>query len=80
MTAISPSPCAARLLTLCILLFGLAGCSWFGGNSKSTAPCSGITNQYAASSVSEAQCASDTRGEWFEGRCYCHSTAEDARM
>jgi len=79
MPAPSAAPCTARLLTLCLLLLGLAGCSWLGNNSKTAAPCSGIANQYAASSVSEAQCASDPRGEWFEGRCYCHSSAEDAQ-
>lgn len=79
MTATLHLPRATRVLALGILLLGWAGCSWFGDNSNSAAPCSGIANQYAAASVTEAQCTRDTRGEWFEGRCYCHSSSEDAQ-
>jgi len=77
-------PIADRVRTLSfrsVLIAGsllLGGCI-FGSNGKSSAPCSGIANQYAASSVSEAQCASEPRGEWFDGRCYCHSSAENAQ-
>ena len=77
MTSTSLSPHAARLLAICfLLLVGLAGCSWFGDNSKSSTPCSGITSQYAAEGVTQSACANDVRGQWLEGRCYCHS-AED---
>lgn len=78
MTAI-PQSLHTPLVVVCMLLFALAGCSWFGANNSTTAPCSGIANQYAAQGVTETQCSSDTRGEWFEGRCYCHASIEDAQ-
>lgn len=81
MTMSPLAPTLRPLMTLSfaiLLLVAASGCSWFGPSESQQAisPCANIANQYTSASASA--CEVDPRGEWIEGRCYCHSAAEDA--
>jgi hypothetical protein len=55
-----------------LLLVAASGCSWFGPSEsqQATSPCANIANRHTTASASA--CEADPRGEWIEGRCYCH--------
>lgn len=83
MTRTLSAPFKKRLLIgfmACIALGG-AGCSFFGGDDGDTPAegevCADAFNRYVTQhpnglGVTSTQCAASERGEWIDGRCYCH--------
>ncbi|NBB74560.1 MAG: hypothetical protein GVY35_12890 [Bacteroidetes bacterium] len=68
---------AGSALLISSLLFG--GCFLSEDGPPPSAACAGTAQGFANAAASPAGCNADPRGEWVDGRCYCHSAADDAR-
>lgn len=64
------------LLTVPLLA---GGCFLSDESPPPSSACAGVEQGFPDAAVSPAGCNAHPRGEWVDGRCYCHSSAEDAR-
>lgn len=68
----TPFKLGLSALFLTLGLFGF-GCS---STENELDVCEGLTNEYADTSIDASECDSSDRGEYIDGRCYCHSGAD----
>ncbi len=74
-----------RLALLACVCVGTAGCSLFDGDSDRSDSlrevCEDAFNRFVTQhpnglGVTSEQCVASERGQWIEGRCYCHGRNE----
>lgn len=83
----SSTPSLKRILIICIACTTLlaSGCSFFGeggGSEPETQDvCEGVFHSFITQhdnglGITSDECVDSARGEWLDGRCYCHGVDE----
>ena len=83
MSTTTHMPHIASFVSMLILsvTFALAGCSLFNSDDdgdSNEGVCTDVFNAYADTfypEVTRTQCEATERGEWIDGRCYCHGVS-----